>query len=56
MSKAGQSKAASQKPSAKSASKPKSNLMKYVPWVVVGVVLLAVAFFALKPAAGGTTV
>ncbi len=30
--------------------------MKFVPWIVVAVVLLIVAFFALKPASAGTTV
>ena len=52
----GQGKASVQKPSAKPASKASFNLMKFVPWIVVGVVLLAVAFFALKPASAGTSV
>ena len=30
--------------------------MKFVPWIVVGAVLLIVAFFALKPASAGVTV
>jgi rhodanese-related sulfurtransferase len=52
MKKAPQGKTNAQKPSAK----PSTNLMKFVPWVAVAGVLLIVAFFALKPAAGGVTV
>ena len=31
-------------------------MKKAIPWIVVGVVLLVIAFFAFKPASGGTTV
>jgi rhodanese-related sulfurtransferase len=52
MSKAPQGKTGAQKAS----SKPSASVMKFVPWIVVAVVLLIVAFFALKPASAGTTV
>jgi rhodanese-related sulfurtransferase len=54
MSKAGQSKGSPQKPSSKPAARP--SLLKFVPWIAVGVVLVVIAIFALKPAATGTTV
>jgi rhodanese-related sulfurtransferase len=56
MSKARQNSSSTQKPSAKSAAKASPNPMKFVPWIVVGVVILVIAFFAFKPAGGGTTV
>jgi rhodanese-related sulfurtransferase len=56
MSKARQGKPSAQKPSASPAAKSSPNIMKFVPWIAVGVVVLLVAVFALKPAAAGTTV
>jgi rhodanese-related sulfurtransferase len=56
MSKARQTKPNTQKPSAKSGASSSPNLMKLVPWIVVGIVILVIAFFAFKPASGGTTV
>jgi rhodanese-related sulfurtransferase len=54
MSKARQGKPSTQNSSAK----PANSLMKFVPWIAVGVVVLVIAVFALKPAgtASGTTV
>jgi rhodanese-related sulfurtransferase len=56
MSKAGQGKTSTQKPSSKAGATGSAGLMKFVPWIAVGVVLLIIAFFALKPAGTGTTV
>jgi len=56
MSKAAVKKGASKQAASKQGAMKQSAMKKAIPWVVVGGVILAIAFFAFKPAASGPTI